>query len=117
MARRSAIFSCQRRMCIWSSIQKARFSSVVRCSITATTCKKVASKSLTQMPWLTAPAARVSRFERRRAVDELKAWWAPNRLHLHDLGFFVLEMVIDRFDKTIGELLHFILNIAQAVLG
>jgi hypothetical protein len=38
-------------------------------------------------------------------------------LHLHDLGFFVLEMIVDGFDEAIGELLHFILNIAQAVLG
>ena len=40
-----------------------------------------------------------------------------DRLDLHDLGFFVLEMIVDGFDEAIGELLHFILNIAEAVLG
>ncbi len=38
-------------------------------------------------------------------------------LDFHYLGFFVLEMIVDGFDETISELLHFILNIAQAVLG
>ena len=38
-------------------------------------------------------------------------------LHLHDLGFFVLKMIVDGLDEAIGKLLHFILNIAQAVLG
>ena len=28
-------------------------------------------------------------------------------LYLHDLGFFVLEMVVDGFDEAIGEFLHF----------
>ena len=42
---------------------------------------------------------------------------ARAELHLHDLGFFVFEMIVDGFDEAIGELLHFILNIAQAVLG
>jgi len=38
-------------------------------------------------------------------------------LHLQDLGFFVFEMIVDRFHEAIGKLLHFILNITQAVLG
>ena len=38
-------------------------------------------------------------------------------LHLHDLGFFVLEMIIDGFDEAIGELLHFALHIVQLVLA
>ena len=28
-------------------------------------------------------------------------------LYLHDLGFFVLEMVINGFDEAVGEFLHF----------
>ena len=30
----------------------------------------------------------------------------------HDLGFFVLEMVIDRFDEAVGEFLHIIFHVA-----
>jgi len=37
---------------------------------------------------------------------------SPTELHLHDLGFFVLEMIVDRFDKAIGKLLHFVFHIA-----
>ena len=33
-------------------------------------------------------------------------------LHLHDLGFFVLEMVIDGFDEAIGEFLNFAFHVA-----
>jgi hypothetical protein len=40
-----------------------------------------------------------------------------DRLHLHDLRFLVLEMIIDRFHEAIGEFLHFFLDIAKAVLG
>lgn len=38
-------------------------------------------------------------------------------LHLHDFGLFALEVIVDGFDEAIGKLLHFILNIVQAVLG
>ena len=39
------------------------------------------------------------------------------QLDLHDLGFLVLEVIIDRFNEAIGELLHFVLCIAKAVFG
>jgi hypothetical protein len=49
----------------------------------------------------------------RLPTRETRALPRPAReLHFHDLGFFVLEMVIDRFDEAVGELLHFVLDIA-----
>ena len=33
-------------------------------------------------------------------------------LHLHDLSFFVLEMVVDRFDEAVCELLYLVFHIA-----
>ena len=33
-------------------------------------------------------------------------------LHLHDLGFFVLEMVVDGFDEAVREFLHFTFHVA-----
>ena len=62
----------------------------------------------------------------RRKFSSIKHGSAPpissggarrDRLHLHDLGFFVLEMVIDRFDEAIGQFLHFVFHVAQLVLG
>ena len=38
-------------------------------------------------------------------------------LHLHDLGFFVLEMIIDGFDEAVGKFLHFAFHVAQLILG
>ncbi len=55
--------------------------------------------------------------DRCGAVKRCMSQEARAELHLHDLSFFVLEMIVDRFDEAIGKLLHFILNIAQAVLG
>jgi len=54
----------QRKTFASLSIQKARFSSAVRCSITAKTCKKAALKSRIPTLWLTAPAAKVSQFSK-----------------------------------------------------
>src|SRR5713101_1644919 len=58
MDRKSATFSFQPPMSVWLSIQKARSSSAVRCSITATICKKAGSKSRTRTRSRIAPAAR-----------------------------------------------------------
>ena len=38
-------------------------------------------------------------------------------LHLHDVRFLVLEMIIDRFNEAIGEFLHFFLHIAKTIFG
>src|SRR5882724_2709293 len=114
MARRSGIFWCQRKTSISLSIQKARFSSAVRCSITAKTCKKAALKSRIPTLWLTAPAAKVSQFSKPAQLIGGAAGQCGNsaKLHLHDFGFFVLEMIIDRFNESIGELLNLVLHVA-----
>jgi hypothetical protein len=39
------------------------------------------------------------------------------QLHLHDLGFFVLEVIVDGFDEAVCELLHFAFDVAQLILG
>jgi hypothetical protein len=38
-------------------------------------------------------------------------------LHLQDLGFLVFEMIVDRLNEAISELLNFVLRIAKAVFG
>ena len=55
--------------------------------------------------------------DRCGAVKHCMSQEARAELHLHDLGFLVLEVIVDRFNEAISEFLHFILNIAQAVLG
>ena len=42
-----------------------------------------------------------------KPARETRALQSARTLYLHDLGFFVLEMVVDGFDETIGEFLHF----------
>ena len=65
-------------------------------------------------PWLTAPAAKVSQFRNLLSSNgpALHPCGDSDELHLHDLGFFVLEMIVNGFNEAIGELLHFFLNIA-----
>src|SRR5213594_1372518 len=104
----------------WLSIQRARFSSAVRCSITAMTCKKADSKSRIRTLWPTAPAAKALLFRENCFTPSDGTIEPPaeaNELHLHDLGILVLEMIVDRFDEAIRELLHFFLHIAQPVLS
>ncbi len=51
---------------------------------------------------------RIAKYNADSEVEE-------DRSHLHDLGFFVLEMVIDGFDEAIGEFLHFGFHVAQLI--
>src|SRR2546430_10003346 len=116
MDRRSATSLFRLKTCDSLSIQRARCSSAVPCSITAKICKKAASRSPIPTPWLTAPAAKALRSS--KTVFQLAvALPTFEKLDLHDLSFFVPEMIVDGFDEAIRELLHFILNIAEAVLG
>src|SRR6266516_2826625 len=108
MARRSAIFSCQRRMCIWSSIQKAHFSSVVRCSITATTCKKVASKSLIQTPSLIVHAAKVLPCERRTLLSLVCVALAAALLFCLYFSDNLLLHSLHALHHRLHHLLHFV---------
>src|ERR1043166_4541202 len=65
-AQRSGTFSCQHKMCGSLSIQRARYSSAVPCSITAKICKKADLRSRIPTPWLTVPAAKVLRFDNQQ---------------------------------------------------
>src|SRR5581483_4443052 len=110
MARASATFSCRHRTCGWLSIPKARSLSAAPFWITAMICKKGALKSPIPTPLRTAGSWRGDHDARRTSHKS-------DELHLHNFRFLVLEMIVDRFDETVGELLHFLLHIAQLVLG
>jgi len=53
------------------------------------------------MPWPTAPAAKALQSS-KTAFHLAVALPTFEKLDLHDLSFFVLEMIIDRFDEAIS---------------
>src|SRR5215510_1099746 len=123
----------------------AGYSSVARSSIIAKTCKKEASKSPIRMQSRTAPAVKASQFNWKTRLGTypvpMEALHRSNRkshvvldvfaqqsnssfcrrraigLHLQNLRFFVLEVIVDGFHETIGQLLHLFLDIAKTVFG
>ncbi len=86
-------------------------------------------RDLTFGAWITRSTARAlaacERFlasarndERARDALDLPILAAASaRSDLHDLRFFVLEMVVDRFDETIGQFLNLGFQIVQLVFA
>jgi hypothetical protein len=62
----------------------------------------------------------LQRFTQHDKSSNRKRWMSQGaraELHLHDLSFFVLEMVVDRMHEAVREFLHFAFDIAQLILA